>query len=97
MAAFVDCYLQWYAQHDAPNMSLLDAFPPEKERRVVPSPANFLPSQPVKLHAELLIFLHEVLRCKASHLSSDRLLPTDDGRAIIKSLIVVLLRSIRAR
>ena len=31
VAAIVPCYLQWYAQRDSPNMSLLEAFLPEKE------------------------------------------------------------------
>ena len=53
--------------------------------------ANFLPSQAVKLHAELLIFLHKVLYCRSSHLSSVHSLPTDDGRAVVKPLIVVLI------
>lgn len=43
------------------------------------------------LHAELLVLLHKVLCCRASHLSSVHSLPTDDGRAVVTPLIVVLI------
>ena len=66
-------------------------FPARKGKMKWAFPANFLPNSPVKLHAELLIFLHKITCCRASHLSSVQSLPTDDGRAVVEPLIVVLV------
>lgn len=73
-----------FAQHLS-----IRCFPARKREMSCAFPANFLPSQPLKLHAELLISVHKVLYCRASHLSSGHSLPTDDGHAGVKQLIVV--------
>ena len=60
----VDCPTR-FAQHVSTG-----GFPARKGGMSCPLPANFLPTQLVKLHAELLKFLHKVLCYRASHFSS---------------------------